>query len=153
MGKTANEAVLKVHPATALFTYISPHAVSVKVEVVGSGDGMGGGSVEGILILRGPNAGTLVVTGNGTLGLGTIHAGVGEATTAYYYWGDINNLSPESFEGYSSTALLGAKVLGSVGFGGSIAMDKKGGIVTGVTVSLGLGGSATVVSGDLGVEI
>jgi len=129
-------------------------AVSIKVSVVASAGGAGGASLEGILILQGPHAGTFIVAENGYAAVGTIHAEVSGVGTAYYYLGNnMDNVTPASFRGESFQAALGADFLGHLGISGSYNPNGGRGAIIGASPSLGIGESSTAISFDMGVEI
>lgn len=105
----------------------------------------------GVLTLyAGPNAGTMTY-GSGSVGGGWIGANVSINTTKYYYWGNRNDLSLNNFIGWNSGE-INASVSVGLDVGGTISYvkTKSGGYLIGVTTSLGVGVSPSMINGYLG---
>jgi hypothetical protein len=111
------------------------------------GIGLGVGFEQGaIIVLRGPDIGIYPAYDFG-IGLSTASGSLALEAVKLYYSGD--NVTKDVFYGNRFEVNFAADALGHLGFNGVYAPLKDGNIVWGYGISLGVGFSATIFSGNI----
>lgn len=127
---------------------LGPDAI-ILTKTFEAGAGIGGTVGSGyIIILNGDYAGAYKLDDYG-VGISTIDISTGFSAQAVYYSGSIKNITPSEFAGSRFAGSLGLKELGYLGINGGYSKSEKGVNIISFGFSIGLGVSATGLSGSI----
>ncbi len=143
-------------PSLDDFIYINPaylgEQVAYSIEFSGGAESWMASNATpwgGLYIVEGPDKYEYYNFSSAGIGGGWVGAGLEGSLTAYYYIGDINNLTIDSFKDGAINGNFSVGEVLTVGENYSVSKDGNGGLLIGVSITGGVGVSISPVSGQI----